>query len=508
MKLFSAFALLAVTAAQDGAQAQGAQGDGAATQGDATQGAQDSGYGAEAQDSGYGAEEQPEAYGAEQSYGEAAPAYEAAHYEAAPVYKPKICVGACPDDAPYFNLDTGACAPGICDTSSYAGGGYRRLEESDNAYGYEAPAEQAPAAQDSGYGAEEQQPETYAAPAQTYAAPAQTYAAPAQTYEAPSCELVAPHGNFVDTRFNRVSRGGRIALWIGFALLFLPAVFFINRYLAIHYLVVDAGLDTRVGSFIGKRIIKFIAEPALFCGIVCFIASVAYLCMATGHGFYVRCCDGREFYYARYLDWIFTTPLMLHGIVYLGGFDNDTWTYLFFQDILMIAAGLIGSTTCTSDKWIFFAFSMLNFIPILYYICAEMKKELDTQIYDEEGKVVQKIALDSTLGATVPHIWFWLTFKRAANLLVIVWSLYPIVWILAEGTGVISSNGEAIFYTVLDVIAKSAFGYLIAFASKNSMSNLKKSRAALNKSDDAYLKGLDTMMKETNKIAKSFSSAL
>merc|ERR1719276_712788 len=135
MKLFSAFALLAVAAAQDGdgAQAQGAQGQGAAAQG-----AQDSGYGAEAQDSGYGAEEQPEAYGAKQSYGEAAPAYEAAHYEAAPVYKPKICVGLCPESAPYFNLDTGACAPGICDPSSYAApasyaapsGGYRRLEES------------------------------------------------------------------------------------------------------------------------------------------------------------------------------------------------------------------------------------------------------------------------------------------------------------------------------------------------------------------------------------------
>jgi bacteriorhodopsin len=240
---------------------------------------------------------------------------------------------------------------------------------------------------------------------------------------------------------------------------------------------------------------------------VCFIASIAYLAMATGHGYYVRCCDGREFYYARYLDWIITTPLMLHGIVYLGGFDNDTWIYLFFQDILMIAAGLIGSTTCTSDKWIFFAFSMLNFIPILYYICAEMKKELDTQIYDQTGGIAAKIAKDA-IGATVPYIWFWLTFKSAANLLVIVWSLYPLVWILAEGTGVISSNGEAIFYTVLDVIAKSAFGYLIAFAKKNTLVTLKKSKTKLNKADDKYLKAVDEMVKETGAIVKAASSTL
>jgi bacteriorhodopsin len=461
MKLFSAFAILAVSAAQDGESAQTED-----TQGDT------------AHNSGYGAEEQPEAYGAEQSYGEAA------QYEAAPVYKPKICVGLCPDSAPYFNLDTGACAPGICDTSSYAAPAsyaapsahYRRLEESEA---------QGAVKENSGYGAEEQEP-------------IQSYYAEA-SYEAAPCKLVAPQGNYVDTRFNRVTRGGRIALWVGFALLFLPAVFFINRYIAIVYLHEDVNsVDIRIGSFIGNRILKFIGEPALFCGVVCFIASIAYLAMATGHGYYVRCCDGREFYYARYLDWIITTPLMLHGIVYLGGFDNDTWTYLFFQDILMIAAGLIGSTTCTSDKWIFFAFSMLNFIPILHYIVAEMKKELDVQLYDEDGNVVQKIAEGSKLGATVPFVWFWLTFKRAAFLLVTVWSLYPVVWILAEGTGVISSNGEAIFYTILDVIAKSAFGYLIAFASKNSMMTLKRSKTRLNKSDESYLQNLDKMFKGVN----------
>jgi bacteriorhodopsin len=465
MKLFSTFAFFAAAAAQDDVQGGNSKGG--------------------AQDSGYGAEEQAEAYGAEQSYGEA---------PYAPVYKPKMCVGLCPASAPYYNLDTGACAPGVCATSSYSvpasyaapASGYRHLKESDNTYGYEAPAEQAPAAQ------------------QNYAE--QSYVAPA--YEAPPCNLVAPHGNYVDTRFNRVGKGGRIALWVGFALLFLPAVFFINRYLAIVYLAEsENSVDIRIGSFIGKRILKFIGEPALFCGVVCFIASIAYLAMATGHGYYVRCCDGREFYYARYLDWIITTPLMLHGIVYLGGFDNDTWIYLFFQDILMIAAGLIGSTTCTSDKWIFFAFSMLNFIPILYYIAAEMRKELDVHIYDESGNVVQKIAEKEKLGATLPFIWFWLTFKRAAYLLIIVWSLYPIVWILAEGTGVISSNGEAIFYTVLDVIAKSAFGYLIAFASKNSMANLKRSKTKLNKSDDTYLKALDTAMKDPNNNSKTWSGS-
>lgn len=35
-----------------------------------------------------------------------------------------------------------------------------------------------------------------------------------------------------------------------------------------------------------------------------------------------------------------------------------------------------------------------------------------------------------------------------------VWTLYPIAWGVSEGGNVISANGEAYFYGVLDFIAK------------------------------------------------------
>merc|ERR1711934_223713 len=120
---------------------------------------------------------------------------------------------------------------------------------------------------------------------------------------------------------------------------------------------------------------------------VTFIASLAYLAMATHHGFYTRCFDGPEFYYARYLDWVITTPMMLHALAYIGNMSDNIWHYLFFNDILMIISGLIGS---------------------------------------------------------------------------------PVVWILAEGTGTISANGEAVFYTVLDLISKAGFGIIIVTMRRNS----------------------------------------
>merc|ERR1712094_54817 len=55
------------------------------------------------------------------------------------------------------------------------------------------------------------------------------------------------------------------------------------------------------------------------------------------------------------------------------------------------------------------------------------------------------------------------TYQRAMNLTVITWIVYPIIWILAGGTGTISVEGENIAYTVLDILSKSIFGWLIVF---------------------------------------------
>merc|ERR1712226_496050 len=285
---------------------------------------------------------------------------------------------------------------------------------------------------------------------------------------APECNLEAPRGT-IDTRNNRVGRSGLIALWIGFALLFLSSVYFINRYLWLYYLadIADGRQDWRIGSEGGQDVYAFLASPSLICGMVTFIASLAYLAMATHHGFYTRCFDGREFYYARYLDWVITTPMMLHALAYIGNMEDNIWHYLFFNDVLMIISGLIGSTVGSGDKWVFFGFSILTFIPIIYYLCERKNRALDNGIYDSEGnRMVSPQGLAD--GAFIPHVHFIVTYTNIMRLTVTAWSLYPVVWILAEGTGTISANGEAIFYTVLDIISKAGFGFILVTMRRNS----------------------------------------
>merc|ERR1712216_811681 len=112
----------------------------------------------------------------------------------------------------------------------------------------------------------------------------------------------------------------------------------------------------------------------------------------------------------------------------------------FFMDVLMIVAGLIASVVDGGFKWFFFAFAILTFLPVIHYICWLRSKVVDARF-------------DYSL-------FFW-NYSTMANLTAFAWFAYPIVWVLCEGTSVISADGEAIIYTVLDLISKALLGMFI-----------------------------------------------
>lgn len=50
---------------------------------------------------------------------------------------------------------------------------------------------------------------------------------------------------------------------------------------------------------------------------------------------------------------------------------------------------------------------------------------------------------------------------------IFLWFLYPIAWGLSEGGNVIAPDSEAVFYGVLDIMAKPVFGTLLLWGHRN-----------------------------------------
>ena len=170
------------------------------------------------------------------------------------------------------------------------------------------------------------------------------------------------------------------------------------------------------------------------------IAASAYFAMATGHG--AMTIGGHTFFFARYIDWVFTTPLLLLDLALLALANVRRRIalvgVLLGADVYMIITGLIAGLLTGADKYVWFATSTIAFLFVLF-VLVRMFREAQVR------------------GGAISSL-----FRNLATLTIVLWICYPIVWLLGtEGTGLLSIQVEVILYMILDVLAKVGFGFLL-----------------------------------------------
>ena len=107
----------------------------------------------------------------------------------------------------------------------------------------------------------------------------------------------------------------------------------------------------------------------------------------------------------------------------------------------MIIAGLIGALVPTSYKWGYYTGGCIAMLYIFWTLIIPARANA-------------RALGDHAHGAYI----------KSALLLSVLWFLYPIAWGLADGGNVISTDGEMVFYGVLDVLAKPVFLIFHLFA--------------------------------------------
>ncbi|CAO1616902.1 unnamed protein product [Sympodiomycopsis kandeliae] len=188
-------------------------------------------------------------------------------------------------------------------------------------------------------------------------------------------------------------------------------------------------------------------------------ASIAYFAMASDlggtpvtveflNGFDLNRTGGRyptrSIWYARYIDWTITTPLLLLELLLVSGLPLSNVFLTIFWDIVMIETGLIGSLVQSQYKWGFYVFGCVAMFLVFY------------ELYVTGYATAKK--LDGGLGKT---------YITGTAMLSFLWFLYPIAWGLADGGNQISPTGEMVFYGVLDLLAKPVFAMVHLWGLRN-----------------------------------------
>jgi len=213
------------------------------------------------------------------------------------------------------------------------------------------------------------------------------------------------------------------------------------------------------------------ASKRLFHILTAFITTFAFLsyfAMASGDGINLRSSTEtishnhglpdtteithREIYYARYIDWSLTTPLLLLDLALLAGLNGANILVAIVADIIMIMTGLFASYGKNDgQKWGWYTWACIAYLVIIYQI-----------VFNGRNAALNK---DSKTKAF---------FAALAAFTFVLWTVYPIIWGLAEGAELVSVDAEIIGYAILDILAKPVFGFWLLFT-HDSMSSTSPS---------------------------------
>ena len=177
-------------------------------------------------------------------------------------------------------------------------------------------------------------------------------------------------------------------------------------------------------------------------------AFVNYLAMAVGFGIATVELGGRPtaIYWARYTDWIFTTPLLFIALGLLAGATRNQLALLVGIDGLMVVAGVLATLSTATGLYapagqplMWWVVSTAFLLGLLYYLFGPLTARAEP--------------LSAELRST---------FRALRNLVAATWLCYPVWWLAGtNGLGVTGIVVETAGFVVLDLVAKLAFGYVL-----------------------------------------------
>jgi bacteriorhodopsin len=191
-------------------------------------------------------------------------------------------------------------------------------------------------------------------------------------------------------------------------------------------------------------------------------AAISYFAMASGHATSYSCStvkdhhkhhipdtyheECRQVYWARYVDWSITTPLLLLDLCLLAGIDGAHTLMAIVADLIMILTGLFAAygRERTVQKWGWYTIGCIAYLFVIWHVAVHGSK-----LVKAKGGRATKL------------------FGSLAAFTLILWTIYPIVWGVADGARKTSVDSEIIAYAVLDILAKPVFGFWLLVAHRS-----------------------------------------
>ena len=159
----------------------------------------------------------------------------------------------------------------------------------------------------------------------------------------------------------------------------------------------------------------------------------------------------RQVFWARYVDWALTTPLILLDLSFLAGLAGADILVVVAADIIMILTSLFAALASRrAAMWSWYAMACVAYLFIVYVLAMGGRRSASAR-----GPATSKL------------------FVSIGLFTLVVWTLYPIVWGISGGARKWSVDAEVVAYAVLDFAAKPVFGFWLLWAHARDVAPLE-----------------------------------
>lgn len=127
--------------------------------------------------------------------------------------------------------------------------------------------------------------------------------------------------------------------------------------------------------------------------VITITAALSYFSQATGHGVSMQCHsvrdhnehvpdtfhdECREVFFARYIDWAITTPLLLLDLSLLAGIDGAHTLLAIIADVIMVLTGLFAAygSERTAQRWGWYAIALISYVFVIWHIALHGAKSV------------------------------------------------------------------------------------------------------------------------------------
>ena len=191
-------------------------------------------------------------------------------------------------------------------------------------------------------------------------------------------------------------------------------------------------------------------------------SGLAYMAMALNQG--KVGVAGQITHYARYIDWVVTTPLLLLSLAWTAmqfiPKDKVLIASLIGTDIIMILSGLIADLSVGWVRYLWYGIGVVAFLIILRVIWQPLRAKTRRQTPELSS-----------------------LYNKLATYLTVLWIGYPTVWILGpSGIGLFNQTIDTLLFCVLPFFSKVGFSFLDLHGLRN-LNSVRTRNNAITKSN-------------------------